>query len=163
MLESTLRDRAKRLLTPSGAERCSTLHGDGRDGGGGPHRSGRRPCHSHGSGAAGGVGAEGRDRGRACRARCGADRLYLRARHSLAARADRETLPRYLRLRGRCRADRDHDGILGRVHSGVPGDVRAGRPRRGHGARLSAVPPHPDRARLRAGADRDHRAKRGMR
>ena len=104
---------------PLGTERRSALHGDGRDGGRGPHRGGRRPCHSYGSRAAGGAGAQGRDRGRACRARCGADRLHFRARHSLAARADRATLPRYLRLRRRSRAHRDHDRLVGRVHSGA--------------------------------------------
>ena len=84
-----------------------------------------------------------------------ADRLHLRARHSLAARADRATLPRYLWLCGRRRADRGHHGLVRRLHPGVPCDVRAGRPGRGHRARLSAVSPYPDRARLRAGADRD--------
>ena len=91
----------------------------------------------------------------ACRPRRRADRLYLRARHSLAARAHRPALPRYLWLFGRRRADRGHHGLVGRLHPGVPCDVRAGRPGRGHRARLSAVSPYPDRARLRAGADRD--------
>ena len=43
------------------------------------------------------------------------------------------------------------------IHPGVPVDVRAGRPRRHRQSGLSAVPPHPHRARLRAGADRDRR------
>ena len=53
-------------------------------------------------------------------------------------------------------ADRGHDGLIRRVHPGVPCDVRARRSRCGDRARLSAVSPHPHRARLRAGADRDH-------
>ena len=85
----------------------------------------------------------------------GADRLHIRARHSHAARADRETLPRYLRLCRRSRAHRDHDRLVRRIHSGVSVDVRAGRPGGGHGAGLSAIPAYPDGARLRAGADRD--------
>ncbi len=84
-----------------------------------------------------------------------ADRLYLCARHSLAARAHRPALPRYLWLPGRPRADRGHDRLVRRFHPGVSVDVRARRPRRGDRARLSAVSPYPDRARLRAGADRD--------
>ncbi len=52
-------------------------------------------------------------------------------------------------------ADRGHHRLVRRVHPGVSGHVRAGRPGCGHGARLSAVSSHPDRARLRAGADRD--------
>ena len=155
MLDATLRDRANGLLTASGRSDVPPVHGDGRDGGGRADRGGRRPCHSHGSRAAGGAGAEDRDRGRARRARRRADRLHLGARHPLAARAHRAALSRRLRLRRRCRADRGHHGLLGRLHPGVSGDVRARRPGGGDGARLSAVPPYPDRARLRAGADRD--------
>ena len=66
-----------------------------------------------------------------------------------------QALPRDLRLRRRCRAGRDHHGIVRRIHPGLSCHVRAGRPRCGHGARLSAVPPYSHRARLRAGADRD--------
>ncbi len=145
--------------TPADAvrtQRCSTLHGDGRDGGGGAHRSGRRPCHPHGSRAARGTGAKGRAGGGTRRARCGPDRLYLRARHPFIAGKDRATLPRYLWLSCRSGADRGHHGFIGRVHPGVPCDVRARRSGRGDRAGLSAVPPHPHRARLRAGADRDH-------
>ena len=72
----------------------------------------------------------------------------------------RERIARHYRESYGCtvepRADRGHHGIVGRVHPGVSRHVRAGRPRRGHRARLSAVSPYPDRARLRAGADRDH-------
>ena len=64
-----LRDRARRPADGLGAQRRSAVHGDGRDGGGGADRGRRRPCHSHGSRAAGGAGAEGGDRGRARRAR----------------------------------------------------------------------------------------------
>ena len=53
-------------------------------------------------------------------------------------------------------SDEIYHGLLRRVHPGLPVDVRAGRSRGGDGARLSAVSPHPHRARLRAGADRDH-------
>ena len=84
-----------------------------------------------------------------------ADRLYLRARDSLVARAHRPALPRQLRLRRGCRPDRGHHGLVGRLHPGLSRDVRAGRSGGGHGARLSAISPYPDRARLRAGADRD--------
>ena len=38
MLDATVRDRAKRLLTASGPQRCSAVHGDGCDGGGRAHR-----------------------------------------------------------------------------------------------------------------------------
>ena len=69
--------------------------------------------------------------------------------------AHRPALPRQLWLHRGCRADRRHHGLVGRVHPGLSRHVRAGRPGRGHGARLSAVSPYPDRARLRAGADRD--------
>ena len=53
------------------------------------------------------------------------------------------------------RADRGHDRLVRRFHSGVSVDVRAGRSGCGHRAGLSAVSAYPDRARLRAGADRD--------
>ena len=59
-----------------------------------------------------------------------ADRLYLGARHSVAARAHRAALSRGPRLRGRSGADRRHHGLVGRLHPGVPVDVRAGRSRR---------------------------------
>src|SRR5215475_12427529 len=51
------------------AQRCSRLHGDGRDGRRGAHRGGGRSRHSHGGRPAGGGGARNRDRGRAHRAR----------------------------------------------------------------------------------------------
>ena len=118
MLDATLRDRARRLLTAVGAQRCSAVHGDGRDGGGGADRGGRRPCHSHGGRASRRrrrrrAGDRGRARARSNRA----DRLHLGARHALAARAHRPALPRDLRLRRRCRADRDHDRLVGRRSS----------------------------------------------
>ena len=55
----------------------------------------------------------------------------------------------------RSRAHRRHHRLVGRLHPGVSGDVRAGRPGGGRRSRLSALSPHPDGARLRAGADRD--------
>ncbi len=55
----------------------------------------------------------------------------------------------------RARAHRGDDRLVGRIHPGVSRAVRAGRPRRGRVSGLSAVPAHPDRARLRAGDDRD--------
>ena len=59
--------------------------------------------------------------------------------------------------RGRSRARDRHHRLVGRIHPGVSGAVRGGRPGRDRGARLSALPPHPHGARLRAGADRDRR------
>ena len=102
MLDATLRDRARGLLTASRAQRRSAVHGDGRDGGGSAHRSGRRPCHSYGSRATGGAGAEDGDRGRPRRARGRADRLYLGAGHSLAAR---RASPRHYRETYGCAVD----------------------------------------------------------
>ena len=95
--------------------------------------------------------------GGAGRARQERARLHRVARHSLAARAHRAALCRDLSRAGECRPrDRDHR-LVGRIHPGVSGDVRAGRPRRDRQSGLSAVSAHPDRARLRAGADRDRR------
>src|SRR5581483_6538545 len=71
-----------RALAP---QRCSPVHGDGRDGRGGPDRGRWRPCHSHGGRPAGGWCAEDRDCGCAGGARDGTDRLHLGARHSLLA------------------------------------------------------------------------------
>ena len=48
------------LIAALRAQRCSALHGDGRDGGGGAHRGGGRPRHPHGGRAAGGAGADER-------------------------------------------------------------------------------------------------------
>ena len=75
----------------------------------------------------------------------------LRARIARHYARDLRRLPVERRPR-----DRDHR-LVGRIHPGVSGDVRAGRPRRHRQSRLSAVSPHPHRARLRAGADRDRR------
>ena len=100
MLEATLRDRARSLLTASGRSDVppfmvmDVMAAAARieaAGGHVIHMEVGQPC---------GAGAEGRDSGRARRARRRADRLYLRARHSLAARAHRPALPRDLRLRG---------------------------------------------------------------
>ncbi len=101
-------------------------------------------------------GAENRDRGRARRARRRADRLHLRARAlPRCARASRGITARSIG----CAVDAERivvtTGSSGAFILAFLAHVRAGRSRRGHGARLSAVPPYPDRARLRAGADRD--------
>ena len=77
------------------------------------------------------------------------------ARHPGAARAHRAALCRDARRHGRAGAHRGDDRLVGRLHPGVSFAVRAGRPRRGRVSRLSALPSHPHRARLRAGADRD--------
>ena len=155
MLESTLGDRAKALLTPSGRSDVppfmvmDVMAAAARieaAGGHVIHMEVGQPAAAAPKVAIAAAHAALDD---------GADRLYLRARHSLAACADRPTLPRYLRLFRRSRADRGHDRLVRRFHSGVSVDVRAGRPGRGHRARLSAVSAHPDGARLRAGADRD--------
>ena len=87
----------------------------------------------------------------------GRARLHRDARHSVAARAHRAALSETVRHRGRSGRDRRHHRLVGRLHPGVSGDVRAGRPGRDRQSRLSAVSPHPHRARLRAGADRDRR------
>ena len=88
------------------------------------------------------------------------DRLHLCARHPVAAARIARHYHEAYGLHGRSRARRRDDGIVGRLHSCIPCDVRAWRPRRGDGPGLSAVPAHPDRARLRAGADRDFRRNR---
>ena len=85
-------DAARTADDAVGAQRRSAVHGDGRDGGGGADRGGGRPGHSHGGRPAGGAGAVDRDCGGAGRARSGAARLHLGARHSLAARAHRAAL-----------------------------------------------------------------------
>ena len=114
--------------------------------------------HSHGGRPAGGRRADARDRGGAGGARLRAAGLHRVARHSLAARAHRAALfAMTYRLAGRGRPrDRDHR-LVGGVHSRVSVDVRAGRPGGDRQSGLSAVPAHPHRARLRAGADRDRR------
>ena len=73
------------------AQRCSALHGDGRDVGGRENRSRGRACDSHGGRAAVRLRAEDRDRGRAGGAQQ-PHRLYRGARHSVAAGAHRATL-----------------------------------------------------------------------
>ena len=155
MLDATLRDRANSLLTASGRSDVPPfMVMDVMAAAARIEAAGGHVIHMEVGQPAASAPQAG-DRGGARRARRGPDRLHLGARHSVAARADRAALPRDLRLRRRCRAHRRHHRLVGRVHPGVPGDVRAGRPGRGHGARLSAVSPHPHRARLRAGADRD--------
>jgi len=77
------------------------------------------------------------------------------AGHALAARAQRQALPRDVRLR--VDAERSSSPPAHRAHSSwlschVPS---RGDRVRGDGPRLSAVSPYPHRARLRAGADRD--------
>ena len=139
-------------------KRRAGLHGDGRDGGGRPHRGGGRARHSHGGRAARGRRACAGDRGGAGGARFRAAGLHRVARHSFAAGADRAALFGCLppRRGGRSR-DRD-DRIVGGIHSGVSVDVRAGRPGGDRQSGLSAVPAYSHRARLRAGADRDERS-----
>ena len=77
------------------------------------------------------------------------------ARYSGAAPAHRAPLCRTAWRRRRAGARRRDHRLVGRLHPGVPRAVRAGRPRRGRVPGLSALPAHPDRARLRAGDDRD--------
>ena len=156
-------DAAQTADATFGAQRCSAIHGDGRDGGRGTDRGRRRPCHPHGGGTAGRTCAEVRDRCRAGGTGGRPHRLYGDARHPDAARADRATLPGNLRGRSRPASNRGHHRIVGRVHSGVSGAVRARRPGRGGAAGLSALPQYPVGARLRAGDDRDHAGRRAGR
>ena len=152
-------DDAGRGQTPDravGAQRRTAIHGDGRDGGGGPHRGGRRTGHSHGGRPAGGAGPLDRHCGGARGARRRPHRLHRDPGHPVAAGAHRPPLRRRLRRAGRSRAGDRHHRIVGRLHPRVPGAVRARRPGGGGAAGLSALSPYPDRARLRAGADRDH-------
>ncbi len=67
-------------------------------------------------------------------------------------------LPGQLRHRPRSRPRRGDDRLLGRLPARLPRHVRAGRSGRHRLSRLSALPQHPRRARLRAGAHRDFRA-----
>jgi len=155
MLEATLRDRARQLLTASGRSDVppfmvmDVMAAAARieaDGGHVIHMEVGQPAAS--APKAGDIGGP-------CRPRRREDRLYLRARHCLAARTHRQALPRGLWLRRGCLAGRGHHRLVGRVYSGVSCHVRARRPRCGDGARLSAISSYSDRARLRAGADRD--------
>ena len=61
-----------------------------------------------------------------------------------------------LRRLDRSGAHRRHHRIVGRIHPGLPRAVRARGSGRGRAAGLSALSPYPERARLRAGGDRDH-------
>ena len=85
----------------------------------------------------------------------GAARLHRNARHSLAAAAHRARLSRMARPRHRPAAHRGHDRLLGRIYPRVSRRLRGRRSRRRGAAGLSALSPHPFRARLRAGRDRD--------
>ncbi len=137
-----------------GAQRCAAFHGDGRDGGRRPARGGGGRRHPYGSRPAGRAGA----RMRACRRAGGARRsacVYRGARHPVAAPSHRAALCRNARHRRRSRAGRRHDGLVRGIHSRLSEHVRAGRPGGRRGSRLSALPAHPYRARLRAGPDRD--------
>ena len=71
----------------------------------------------------------------------------------------RERIARHYRETYGCAVDAGRivvtTGSSGAFILALSRDVRAGRPGRGHRARLSALPPYPHRARLRAGADRD--------
>ena len=96
-----------------------------------------------------------RDCSREGRARQGGHRLHPGARHPGAACADFAPLCGGARRDGRTGTHRGDDGLLGRLHPGVSFAVRAGRSRRGRVSRLSALPSHPHRAWLRAGADSD--------
>jgi len=105
--------------------------------------------------AAGRAGAGKRDRSRSGGAFERAPRLYRDARHSYAACPHCRHLWRQLRHRDRSSAHRRHDRVVSRLRPGVPRAVRAGGPGRGRAAGLSALSEHPQRARLRAGSDRD--------
>ncbi len=156
MLDATLRDRAKGLLTASRAKRRSAVHGDGRDGGGGAYRGGRRPCHSHGSGATGGAGAESGDSGRARRARRRrGSTIPRRWAFPRCASASPGITARLMAARWMPARIVVTTGSSGAFILALSGHVRARRSGCGHGARLSAVSPYSHRARLRAGADRD--------
>ena len=150
-------DSARTIDHAVDPQRRAAVHGDGRDGGGRPHRGGGRTRHSHGGRAAGGRRAEARDRGGAGGARLRAARLHRVARHSVAAGAHRAALCRAYRVP--VEADRVivTTGSSGGIRPGVSFDVRAGRPGGDRQSGLSAVPAHPHGARLRAGADRDQR------
>ena len=138
------------------AQRRAAVHGDGCHGGRRPHRGRRWARHPHGGGAAGGAGARDRARRRERRARRRADRLHRDARPRVAAGAHRPPLCRCLRRDGRSGPRGRHHRFVGRLHPRIPRAVRARRPGGGGAAGLSALSPHPHRARLRAGADRDH-------
>ncbi len=151
----TMLDAAKRLLTPSRRSDVPPFIVMDVMAAAARARGGGRPRRPYGGRPAGGAGAGNRDRGRAGGARQRPHRLYRDARHSVAARAHRPPLRRHLRSRARSGAGGGHHRLLGRLHPGVPGAVRAGRPGGAGQSRLSALPAHPSRARLRAGADRD--------
>ena len=144
------------LLSASAPQRCSAVHGDGRDGAAARiEAAGGHVIHME-------VGqpAAPAPKTAIAAAHRGARRRRIDYTSALGIPSLRERIARHYRdaygCRRRPRADRGHDRLFRRVHPGLPRDVRARRPRRGHRARLSALPSHPDRARLRAGADRDH-------
>ena len=121
------------------------------------HRGVRAPGRPHGGGPAGGARPGDRAAGGAGGARPWPHRLYRDARDPVAAGAHRAALPRHIQSGARSRPRGGHHRLLGRLHPGVPGAVRGGRPGGAGQSRLSALPAHPVRARLRAGADRDFR------
>ena len=140
---------------PFGAQRCSAVHGDGRDGGSRTHGGSGRARDSYGGRPAGGGGPGKRDRRRAHSARVGAAALYRNARHCDAARPHRAALWGKLRRGNRPGTRRRHHRIIGWICSGLPCAVRIGRSRRRRAAGLSTLSAYPQRARLRGGGDRD--------
>ena len=88
-------------------------------------------------------------------ARVGRARLYRDPGHGVVAPAHRAGLRRMARSRYRSGTHRRHHRLFGRIHAGVSCRLRGGRSRGGGVAGLSAVSPHPHRARLRAGRDRN--------
>ena len=141
-----------------GAQRRAALHGDGRDGGGGAARSRGRARHPHGGRPAGRAGARDRDRGGARGAGDGRIGYTEIARHRrrCARASPRHYARRYgstsIPARVVVTTGSSAGFMLAFLALFEPGDRVAHRR-----SRLSALPPHPDGARLRAGADRDRR------
>ena len=103
------------------------------------HPHGGRPArHACAARRAGGrkPGARARDAG-----------LYRGLGIACAARAHRPALRGALRRRGRAGARGGDDRLVGRLRAGVPGPVRCRRQGCAAVARLSLLPPYPDRAR----------------
>ena len=135
----------------------AALHRDGRAARRQRARGRGRRRHPSRSRPAGNSGARTGARSRPPRARRRADRLHRCARHRAVAAGDRRPLPGAIRRRRRSRRGRRHDRLVGRVSARLSRRLRARRPGRARGPRLSGLSQHPDGSRDRAGADRGRR------
>jgi len=156
MLDATLRERARGLLTASGPQQCSAVHGDGCDGG--RRRASKRPAAMSFTWKWDQPAASAPKTAiSAAHAALDAGRIDYTS--ALGMPSLRERIARHYRETYGCAVDAERivvttgsSGafILGFLAMFEPGDRVAG-----DGPRLSAVSPYPHRARLRAGADRD--------